>query len=67
MKYSLHMLIGCGLPILLIFVLPLFGISEGVTLTGFIVLMLGCHLLMIRGHLTGHSEYPAHHRDTYHE
>lgn len=44
------MLLGCLVPMLLIFVLPLFGVSEGVTLTVFIVLMLGCHLLMIPGH-----------------
>ena len=63
MKYSLHMLIGCGLPILLIFVLPLFGISEGVTLTGFIVLMLGCHLLMMRGHMSDHSDHHSNHQE----
>lgn len=42
MKHFLHMLIGCGLPILLIFVLPLFGVTEGVTLAVFIVLMFSC-------------------------
>lgn len=51
MKHFLHMLIGCGLPILLIFVLPLFGVTEGVTLAVFIVLMFSCHLLMMRGHM----------------
>lgn len=55
MKHFLHMLVGCGLPILLIFALPLFGVSEGITLTTFIVLMLGCHLLMMRGHITDHT------------
>ena len=55
MKHFLHMLIGCGLPMLLIFVLPLFGVSEAITMTVFIVLMLGCHLLMMRGHMSDHS------------
>tara|TARA_R110002020_G_scaffold319161_6_gene535082 strand:- start:8693 stop:8860 length:168 start_codon:yes stop_codon:yes gene_type:complete len=50
------MLIGCGLPMLMIFALPLFGVSEGITLTIFIVLMLGCHLLMIREHVTENSD-----------
>lgn len=47
------MLIGCVLPLLLIFVLPLFGIGEGFTLFIAIVLMFGCHLMMIRGHHHG--------------
>ncbi|MEZ6080398.1 MAG: hypothetical protein R3C56_33415 [Pirellulaceae bacterium] len=55
MKHFLHMLIGCGLPLALIFVLPLFGVSEGITMMTFIVLMLGCHLLMMRGHMTDHT------------
>ena len=63
MKHFLHMLIGCGLPILLIFVLPLFGVSEGVTLTIFIMLMFGCHLLM----MSGHSDHYSHHQETNHE
>ncbi|MCB1086309.1 MAG: hypothetical protein KDM63_04640 [Verrucomicrobiae bacterium] len=45
MKHFLLMLLGCGLPLLLIFLLPAFGVSEGVTLAIFLVLMLGCHLL----------------------
>ena len=65
MKHFLHMLIGCGLPMLLIFVLPLFGVSEGITLTVFIVLMLGCHLLMMRGHMTDRSDYSKNREDNY--
>ncbi len=67
MKHFLHMLIGCGLPMLLIFVLPLFGVSEGITLTVFIVLMLGCHLLMMRGHMTDHSDHDSKHQENRHE
>ena len=57
MRNFLHMLIGCGLPMLLIFVLPLFGVGEGVTLTIFIVMMFGCHLLMMRGHMDRDSDH----------
>lgn len=44
------MLIGCMLPILIIFLLPVFGVDEGITLFVFVVLMFGCHLLMLGGH-----------------
>lgn len=61
----LKMLIGCLLPIVLIFVLPLFGVDEGVTLAIFLVLMLGCHLLLTRGHgkhdKKGHDHEHAEH------
>lgn len=57
MKHFLHMLIGCGLPMLLIFILPLFGVSDGITLTIFIILMFGCHLMMMRGPFAGHSDH----------
>jgi len=50
MSHTIKMLIGCVLPLLLIFVLPLFGISKGVSLFVFVVLMFGCHLFMTRGH-----------------
>lgn len=53
MRHMIWHLAGCILPLLLIFVLPLFGVSEGVMLVLFIVLMFGCHLLMMRGH--GHE------------
>ena len=48
---------------LLIFVLPYFGVSEGVTLTVFMVLMLGCHLLMMRGHMSDHSDHHSNHQE----
>lgn len=49
-KHTLLMLIGCVLPLLLIFLLPLFGINGNVSLLIFMVLMFGCHLLMPMGH-----------------
>lgn len=44
------MLIGCLLPIALIFILPLFGVSDGVIIFIFVLLMFGCHLFMLGGH-----------------
>lgn len=49
-SHALWMLIGCVLPILLIFLFPLFGIRGEWALFVFIVLMFGCHLLMTGGH-----------------
>ncbi len=43
------MLIGCGLALLLVFLLPALGVSSGVTLAIFFVLMIGCHLFMGHG------------------
>lgn len=54
MRQSLWHVLGCILPIAVIFLLPLFGVSSGTALLIFIVLMFGCHLLMMRGH--GHAE-----------
>jgi len=53
MQHAIWHLIGCILPLLLIFLLPLFGVSGGVVLVVFIVLMFGCHLLMMRRHGPG--------------
>ena len=59
MKHSLMMIAGCVLPLVFLFLLPLFGISSGVTLFVFIVLMFGGHLFMMKGHAhqghAGHS------------
>lgn len=61
------MLIGCVLPFLLIFFLPVLGIGEGTALFIAIILMFACHLLMMRGHHMGdgddehHSERGDHH------
>lgn len=55
MSHTLRMLLGCLLPLLLIFLLPLFGLGEGVTLFVAIVLMFACHLLMIGGYCQSHD------------
>lgn len=54
MKHALWMVIGCVLPFLLIFLLPLLGLSAGVGLALAVVLIFACHLLMMLGHRGGH-------------
>ena len=56
MSLGLRMLLGCVLPLALIFLLPLVGISETVTVFVFIVLMFACHLGMMGHHKHGSSE-----------
>lgn len=56
-NHAIRMLIGCALPLLLIFLLPAFGVNSTLTLIIFIVLMLGCHLFM--GHQHGGYEAQA--------
>ena len=46
-KHSIMMIIGCTLPLLLIFILPLFGVSQNIAILIFIVVMFGCHFLMM--------------------
>lgn len=48
------MLIGCILPLLLIFFAPALGLGSNVSLLIFIVAMFACHLLMPHGHV-GHG------------
>lgn len=61
MKHFLHMAAGCVLPFLLIFLLPLLGISEGITLLMAMILMFACHLLIMRGRDQdkSHNELPS--------
>ncbi|QDV83750.1 hypothetical protein TBK1r_26920 [Stieleria magnilauensis] len=66
MSHFWRMLLGCMIPIAMIFVLPLLGVSEGVTLAVFLVLMLGCHLLMVPSHHSGHLDHDHQHKDQGH-
>jgi hypothetical protein len=59
-KHDLIMIIGCLLPLLLIFVLPLFGVSGGFSLFIFIILMFACHIFMMGGH---HSHGKGHNHE----
>ncbi len=54
-NHALMMLIGCGLPMLLLFILPGFGVSREATIVIFIVLMMGCHLMHFK-HM-GHDDH----------
>ena len=45
-KHIILMLIGCALPLLLIFLLPVFGISSNFAVFIFVLAMFFCHLLM---------------------
>jgi len=58
MKHTLTMLLGCAVPMLLLFILPVLGVNTGVTMAIVIALMLGCHLLMggCGGHGHKHDE-----------
>ena len=50
MKHGLIHVLGCLVPLALIFILPMAGVSSGVTYTLFIVLMFACHLFMMGEH-----------------
>lgn len=58
MSHAVKMALGCLLPIVVIFLLPLLGVGEGLNLFVFIVLMFACHLLMMAGHHEGHKREP---------
>lgn len=45
-NHTLWMLIGCGLPLLLIFFAPALGLSNDISLFIFILAMFACHLMM---------------------
>ena len=60
-KHLFWMIIGCTVPLLLILLLPLLGISGNYTFLIFIVAMFACHLLMPMHHggheQDGHKEH----------
>ena len=57
-KHLFWMIIGCTVPLLLIFLLPLFGITGNYSFLIFIVAMFACHLLMPMHH--GGHEHDGH-------
>lgn len=58
-NHGLWMMIGCILPLLLIFILPSLGVRSDVSLFIFIILMFGCHLLMMGGYHEEHDKQGA--------
>ena len=61
MSHTWKMLIGCLAAFGLLFLLPVLGLGEGVTLFVFLVAMFACHLFMMLGHRHGHSEKKGDH------
>ena len=55
-KHLFWMIIGCTVPLLLIFFAPALGLSEGTGLFLFILAMFACHLFMPHGHGHGHGQ-----------
>ena len=53
MKHTLLMLIGCALPLLLIFLLPAVGVEGGWVLVLAIIAMFACHLMHFGMHTRG--------------
>ena len=50
MKHVLLMIIGCVLPLLLIFFAPALGLSSDISFFIFMLAMFACHLLMPMHH-----------------
>lgn len=50
MKHSIWMIIGCVLPLLLIFLLPVFGVRGDLILFIVVVLIFVMHFFMMGGH-----------------
>ncbi len=46
-----RMILGCGAPLLFIFLTPSFGISDGTAVLIFIIAMFGAHLLIPMQHI----------------
>lgn len=60
-KHILWMVVGCTVPLLLIFLAPVLGLSSNISLFIFILLMFACHLLMpmhIHGSKNHQDEQP---------
>jgi hypothetical protein len=56
-RHTILHILGCALPLLLIFALPILGISGEATIFVFIIAMFACHLLMMRGHGHAHDSH----------
>jgi hypothetical protein len=54
-KHIFWMVIGCTVPLLLIFIAPLIGLGSGMALFIFIIAMFACHLLMPMHHHGNHE------------
>lgn len=57
------MLIGCILPLLIIFLLPAMGIEGRWIIWLALALMVGCHLMHMGGHKHGNDNNQDHEQD----
>ena len=64
MKHALKMLIGCALPLLLIFQLTAFAVEGDWVLALAIVAMFACHLMHFGAHK--HGDHGEHDHDLRH-
>lgn len=60
MKHTIKMILGCVLPILLIFIFPIFGFGDGIKLFLVIVAMFACHYYMLRSAHRDHDKNKEH-------
>jgi len=60
------MLVGCTVPLLLIFLAPALGLGDNLSLLLFIGFMFACHLFMPHGH-GDHQHNNSSKKDTSHE
>ena len=56
-RHIFWMIIGCTIPLLLIFFAPVLGLGSNVSLFIFILSMFACHLLMPMHHHTNHRQH----------
>ncbi|HEX2787544.1 MAG TPA: hypothetical protein VHP32_06525 [Ignavibacteria bacterium] len=54
-KHHIWMLIGCVLPVLLVFLMPVFNINGTTATLIFLIIIFLCHLLMMRHHTGTHQ------------
>ncbi len=68
-RHTIWMIIGCLLPLLLLFFLPLFGVTGNYTIFICIVVMFLCHITMMRGHQShqGQEHSDQNQKDVSHE
>ena len=66
-KHSLLMIMGCFIPLLLIFTLPLFGITGNYSFVIFIVAVFACHLMMPMHHAQSEDKQTKTVKTNYHE
>jgi len=56
-KHNFWMIVACALPLLLVFLLPAFGVGSGGYLFIFLIFCFGLHLLMMSGHGHDHDQH----------